>query len=75
MSKDWITAERLKADLTNQLTVPLHPHVSMALGLCKGSTYKAAKAGEIETIRVGGALRVSTAWLRKKVGLETPRAA
>ncbi len=41
-----------------------------ALGLGRNSIYKAAKDGSIPVIRIGGSVRVPTAWLRRTLHLE-----
>ncbi len=41
-----------------------------ALGVGRNAAYAAAKRGDIPTIRIGGAIRVPTAPLRKMLGLE-----
>jgi hypothetical protein len=56
--------------VTEQATVPLWPDAGSALGLTRGSTYKAAREGEIVTLKFGKLLFVSTAWLRAKLGLD-----
>ena len=60
----------LKRLLTKELTVQLWPTAARALGLKRGATYAAATRGEIETMRFGRLERVTTAWLRKKLGLD-----
>ncbi len=40
------------------------------LGIGKNSAYRAVKAGQIPSIRIGGRLLVPTAQLRKLLGLE-----
>jgi len=39
-------------------------------GLCRNASYKAAKAGDIPTLKIGGSVLVPTAALRKQLGLE-----
>jgi excisionase family DNA binding protein len=41
------------------------------LGTGRHATYRAARRGEFETMRVGGRIRVLTAPLRRRLGLET----
>jgi hypothetical protein len=41
-----------------------------ALGVGRNAAYAAAKRGDIPTIRIGGAIRVPTAPLRRMLGLE-----
>jgi hypothetical protein len=56
--------------IEDQVAVPLWPDAGTALDLSRGSTYAAAKRGEIKTIRFGRLLKVPTAWLRQKLDLE-----
>jgi hypothetical protein len=58
----------------NGLTVPVWPIAGRALGLGRDATYRAARNGELPTIRIGGALRVPTAPLRRMLGLEAEAA-
>jgi excisionase family DNA binding protein len=46
------------------------PTAGRYLGLSVPSAYKAAKSGQIPTIRIGGRLLVSTAQFRRLVGLD-----
>jgi hypothetical protein len=43
--------------------------------LCPAASYKAARRGDIPTIRIGGRWKVPTAALRRQLGLDTPNAA
>ena len=67
-----MTEQELRAAINGRLTVPVWPHAGMALGLSRNPTYEAAKRGDIPTIKIGGAIRVPTAALRKLLGMETP---
>ena len=58
-----------KKMLDENVALPLWPEVGKVLNLRRGATYKAAKNGEIETIRIGHVYRVSTAWLKRKLGM------
>jgi hypothetical protein len=40
-----------------------------ALGISRGASYGAAKAGELPVIRIGKRMVVPTAWLASKLGL------
>jgi excisionase family DNA binding protein len=40
-----------------------------ALGLKRNHLYKAARDGDIKTIRVGRLMKVPTSWLRQTLGL------
>ncbi len=51
------------------LTVPV-PVAGKALGLGKNAAYRAAKRGEIPTVKIGGAIRVPTAALRRLLQIE-----
>jgi excisionase family DNA binding protein len=41
-----------------------------ALGIGRNAAYAAAKRGDIPTVRIGGAIRVPTAPIRRMLGLE-----
>jgi hypothetical protein len=56
--------------LRDNLTLPLYPDTAEILHLGRNSAYSAAARGEIETLQFGRLLRVPTAWLRRKLGLE-----
>jgi len=56
--------------LDENVSLPLWPETGRVLGLRRGATYAAARAGEIKTIRFGRLLKVPTAWLRQKLDLE-----
>jgi hypothetical protein len=58
--------------LEGRATVPLWPEAGTALGLKRNHTYQRALAGDIEVIQMGRLKKVSTAWLRKRLGLEHP---
>jgi len=58
-----------KKMLDENVALPLWPEVGRVLNLRRGATYKAAKNGEIETIRIGRVMRVPTAWLKRKLGI------
>jgi len=54
-------------------TVPLWPFTGKeVLGISKNSTYQAAAAGQIPTIRLGKRLVVPTAGLRRMLQLDEP---
>jgi hypothetical protein len=69
-----MTDKEIERDIREKLTVPLWPTTGRALGLGRNATYAAAQRGEIETIAVKKR-PVSTAWLRRKLGLDDDRAA
>lgn len=56
-------------EIQTKPTVPLWPHLGLALNLSRGSVYAAARRNEIEVVRIGGSIRAVTAPLRRKLGL------
>jgi len=60
--------------LNENAVLPLWPEAGRVLGLRRGATYAAARSGDIKTIRLGRLLKVPTAWLRAKLGLDEPGA-
>ena len=62
--------DEIKRALSEKLAVPLWPTAGQALDLRRGATYRAAAEGDIPTLPVGRLKRVSTAWLRQKLGIE-----
>ena len=67
-----MTDHELMTALSTQLTVPVWPHTGKAFHLSRNKAYEAAKRGDIPTIKIGGAIRVPTAALRKMLGMDTP---
>jgi excisionase family DNA binding protein len=61
--------------LDENVTLPLWPDTGKVLNLKRDSTYAAAAAGEIRTLRFGRLMRVPTAWLREQLGIESRPAA
>jgi hypothetical protein len=61
--------DEIKRELSEKLAVPLWPTAGKALDLRRGATYRAAAEGSIPTLDVGRLKRVSTSWLRQKLGL------
>jgi hypothetical protein len=55
--------------LDENVVLPLWPETGKLLKLKRGATYAAARRGEIQTIPVGRLHRVSTAWLKRKLGI------
>ena len=55
--------------LDENLVLPLWPETGEILRLKRGATYAAAERGEIEVIEIGKLKRVSTAWLKRKLGI------
>jgi hypothetical protein len=64
--------KEIKRELREKLAVPLWPTAGRALDLRRGATYRAAAEGSIPTLDVGCLKRVSTSWLRQKLGLDEP---
>ena len=58
--------------LNENAVLPLWPEAGQVLGLRRGTTYAAARSGDIRTIRIGRLLKVPTPWLRQKLGLDEP---
>ena len=57
--------------LNENAVLPLWPETGKTiLGMSRGGTYAAAERGDIKTIRFGRLLKVPTAWLRAKLGIE-----
>jgi hypothetical protein len=56
--------------LKENAVLPLWPEAGRVLGLRRGATYAAARSGDIKTIRLGRLLKVPTAWLKAKLGLD-----
>jgi hypothetical protein len=50
--------------------VPPWPHAAVALGMSRGGIYAAIARGDLDTIRIGRSIKVVTATLRKRLGLE-----
>ena len=67
--------EEVKKMLDDNPTVPVWPEAGKALGLKRGQTYACARTGDIEVLEFGRLKRVSTAWLRRKLGFEQSTAA
>jgi hypothetical protein len=61
--------------LKENAVLPLWPEAGRVLGLRRGATYAAARSGDIKTIRLGRLLKVPTAWLKAKLGLDDEPAA
>jgi hypothetical protein len=64
--------KEIKRELSEKLAVPLWPTAGQALDLRRGATYRAAAEGSIPTLDVGRLKRVSTSWLRQKLGFDEP---
>jgi hypothetical protein len=70
MAKKSVSYEEAMAELMTKATIPVHPHTSIILGVGKSTAYQAAADGDIDSIKVRGARRVTCAPLRKKLGIE-----
>jgi hypothetical protein len=57
--------------LNENAVLPLE-RAGRILGLKRGAIYAAARSGDIKTIRFGRLLKVPTAWLKAKLGLDEP---
>ena len=62
----------IEKKLRENVVLPLWPDTGEILDLRRNATYAAAARGEIETIDFGRLKKVSTAWLRRKLGLDQP---
>jgi hypothetical protein len=65
-----LTDAEILVDIRTKLTVPVWPHYAWAHGCSRGTAYEIAKAGGPEFIRVGRLIRVVTAALRTKLGID-----
>jgi hypothetical protein len=57
-------------EIRNKPVVPLWPHAGLVLGVSRGAVYAAASRNEIEVIRIGRSIKVITAPLRKRLGID-----
>ena len=55
--------------LKENAVLPLWPETGRILGLKRGSTYEAARSGDIKTIRIGRLWKVPTSWLRQRLDM------
>ena len=62
--------QQIMDDIRTKPTVPLWPHVGMALGVSRGTVYALVHKNEIQTIKLGRSFKAITAPLRKRLGLE-----
>ena len=62
--------EDVLREIRSRPTVPLWPHVALALRMSRGSVYEAARRGEIDIVRYGRLIRAVTSPLRKRLGLD-----
>lgn len=56
--------------MLSEATTTVEKAGRLCYGLCRNTSYAAAAKGEIPTIRIGRLLKVPTAALRAKLGLE-----
>jgi hypothetical protein len=70
-----MTIDEIKEALDRKLTVEIWPTAGKAIGVSRNSAYEGARRGDIPVIQVGKTKRVTTAWLRQKLGLEPKSAA
>lgn len=57
--------------LDENVVLRLWPETGKIFGLGRGSTFKAAREGKIPTIDLGvNKKRVSTAWIKKRLGMD-----
>jgi hypothetical protein len=66
--------DEIRKLLTENAVLPLWPETGRILNLSRNGTYAAADRGDIKIIRLGRRMRVPTAWLRQKLGLDEPAA-
>jgi len=57
-------------EIRTKPAVPLWPHAGMALGVCRAAIYAAAARNELEVIRIDRSIRVVSASLCKRLGIE-----
>jgi hypothetical protein len=69
MAKE-LTDKEIMTQIIERPVVPLWPHAARVYGISRGAAYEAAKAGEIETIRIGRLLKVVTAPMRRRLHIE-----
>ena len=70
-AKKTMEMKEVLEDIRNKPTVPLWPHLGMALGVSRNTLYEAAVSGDIDCIKVGRSIRASrrhsvrgSAWIR-----------
>jgi hypothetical protein len=62
--------EEAMNDLRTKPIVSAWPTVAVLLGLSRGGVFEAAHRGDFETLRFGKLIKVPTAPLRRKLGIE-----
>jgi len=63
-----MTTDEVRQLLDENLTLPV-PKAGEVLGLKRNQAYACAKTGDIEVLKFGRLKKVSTAWLKAKLGL------
>ena len=62
--------DEIRRLLNENAVLPLWPQTGKMLNLSRNGTYAAAERGDIKTVRFGRLLKVPTAWLKAKLGLD-----
>jgi hypothetical protein len=62
--------QEIMRDLRENPTVPVWPHYARLLNLSRGSAYASIAREEVEVIHIGKLVRVLSAPLRKKLGID-----
>ena len=57
-------------DIQTKPVVPVWPHMGLVFGCSRGQSYAMVSRNEVEFIRIGKSIKVVTAPLRKKLGLD-----
>jgi hypothetical protein len=74
-SEEGMTTDEIRKMLDTKAVVSVWPEAAQALDLKRGQAYRAAASGDIQTIRIGKLMRVPSAWLKQKLGLDDAKAA
>ena len=62
--------EAVLEDLRRMPTVPIWPHLGLLLNVSRNGAYDTARRGDVEVFRAGRRLKVLSAPLRRKLGIE-----
>jgi len=57
-------------EIRTKPVVPVWPHMGLIFGCSRGQCYAMITRNEVEFIRIGKSIKVVTAGLRKKLGLD-----
>jgi excisionase family DNA binding protein len=57
-------------DIKTRPTISPWPAAGKALGVSRKATYAAVKSGDLPSIRIGRAIRIPTAPLRRQLGID-----